>query len=682
MKLEIINSLPAVLDNDSNVILQDITLGMCYPVEGKNTFVAPSGQWQISHDNKKWYATCNSSKITFWEDENGICMQSTLVNTGDDVSAVNSIVALAGNLPCRPDKVFGNLPSNNGGNPTNEMLSMAETYKYTTGQSQTFADFVATVTEDEKNVIAGYLTYKECYGLVELDYNGKVTFSEVTEGHPMAKNEAFVSDIFYIGHYDDVITGLPQYCDLAVKYMCPNGNPMRFDVPCGYCTWYYYLGDISDEIIENSVCDIAGNKDKLPLKYMQIDDGWQIGYGNWEPHKEKFAKGDMKAHADKIKANGFLPGLWFAPIWLGMYSEFKKEHPECMAKDKNGQITACLDLSVELSRKWLGEVFRKVTYDWGYKYIKLDGITAVLGAYNFADPTFNAVKNYRTALQVINDNIPDDVFVLGCTAPFGSAIGLVDGMRVSCDIFESWQAVKDVFNSVLNRYYYHKRFFINDADCLIIRKSENEDDECRRNCTRSDTEIKTYISATAASGGILMLSDKLRLLGDDQIDLLSYLFPTNKEAAIPLDLMDARTPGILDVGTKGIIRTVMLINWDDEAKEMGIDVNDSHVFEFWSKEYKGVVNGRYTATIEPHDCQVLFITANDTPAVIGTDSTIVADIKQSYADGKLTFEFNKKNETLFIAANNVVGDNVTKITDGLYSIKQVGDAMAVELWAE
>ena len=681
MKIELINGLPAILDNDSNIILQDITLGMNHSVDGQSTFTTPAGEWQITNYQEKWYAVCDSSKIEFWEDSNGICMQSTFTNTGNDVKAVSSIVALVGNMPSHPNKVFGNLPSNNGGNPTNEMLSMAETYKYAEGQTQRFADFVATVTDDEKNIVAGYLTYKECYGLVELNYNGKVTYIEVTEGHPLANGQSFTSDIFYIGNYDDVITGLPQYCDLAVKYMCPEGNPINFDVPCGYCTWYYYLSDISDEIIENSVEDIAKNKEKLPLKYMQIDDGWQIGYGFWEPHKEKFAKGDMKAHADNIKANGYLPGLWFAPIWLGMYSEFKKEHPECMAKDKNGNMVSCLDLSVELSRKWLGEVFHKVTYDWGYKYIKLDGITAVLGAYNYADPTFNAVKNYRTALQIINDNIPDDVFVLGCTAPFGSAIGLVDGMRVSCDIFETWQAVKDVFNSVLNRYYYHKKFFINDADCLIIRKPENEDDQCRRNCVRNDTEIKTYISVTAASGGILMLSDKLRLLSDDQIDLLSYLFPMNTEAAIPLDLMDTRTPGILDVGTKGNIKTMMLVNWDDEAKEMSIDVDNSHVFEFWSKEYKGIVNGKYTATLQPHDCQVLFITANGAPTVIGTDSTIVADIKQSYADGKLAFEFNKKNETLFVVANSLSGDNVTKIADGLYAVKQVGDAMSIELLA-
>ena len=65
MKLEIINGLPAILNNNSNVILQDVTFGMYYPIDGQNTFVVPDGQWKIDSDEAKWYAVCGSSKITF-----------------------------------------------------------------------------------------------------------------------------------------------------------------------------------------------------------------------------------------------------------------------------------------------------------------------------------------------------------------------------------------------------------------------------------------------------------------------------------------------------------------------------------------------------------------------------------------------------------------------------------------
>jgi hypothetical protein len=176
----------------------------------------------------------------------------------------------------------------------------------------------------------------------------------------MANNEVFVSDIFYIGHYDDVVTGLPQYCDLAVKYMSPNGNPMKFDVPCGYCTWYYYLDEISDKIIENSVDDIAKNKDKLPLKYMQIDDGWQTGNtydpsirdekgmrrfrGDfWEYGKEKFPEGMIEI-TRAAKEAGLKLGIWFAP------------------DSENNYALIDRDISV----------LKKAYDEWGVRFFKLD----------------------------------------------------------------------------------------------------------------------------------------------------------------------------------------------------------------------------------------------------------------------------------------------------------------------
>lgn len=679
MKLDIINGLPAVIADDGSILLQDITCGAHYrDAAWTLRYKTPTAPWCISNDNGVWIAASGKTKIEFYEEENGITFRTHYVNEDEDLASYEDFIFLEGFLPERISKAFGSMP--HGSLKVNEMLSTAETFHLVNGQSATFADLAALETVDGNGMIVGYISYKEYFGTLSVAHDGRLTVYANLEGRPLAKDKCFVSDEFHITYCDDVITALPAFCSLAARYMSPHRDPVRFDVPSGYCTWYYYLGDISEQIILNSIEDTAKNKESLPVKYIQIDDGWQRGYGAWQP-KDIFPSG-MKFLADEIKKQGFLPGLWFAPIWAGIYCTLKDEHPEYLAKDGNGNITSCLDLSVEGARQWLAEVFRRTTYDWGFKYIKLDGITSCLGPYRYSDPDFTSVKNYREMLKVINDSIPDDVFVLGCTAPFGSAVGLVDGMRVSCDIFGDWKGVCDVFNAVLNRYYYHKTFFINDADCLIIRKAENEDDECRRPCIRDDNEIRTYISVTAASGGTLMFSDKLRLLGEDQIKNMSYLFPLNTDAALPLDLMESRIPGVLDHGTRGKIRTVMLVNWEDRPIKMSIDADGCHVYEFWSKSYKGIAKGKYSSVIPAHGCEVLFITKADEPAVIATDSTLVPTIHQSYSDGKLSFTFNKKGAAFTVAASKLCGNGVTKLADGIYSVSQQGDCMDVCLDAE
>lgn len=46
----------------------------------------------------------------------------------------------------------------------------------------------------------------------------------------------------------------------------------------------------------------------------------------------------------------------------------------------------------------------------------------------------------------------------------------------------------------------------------MIRKKENEDGDCRRYCSRTDEEIRTFLTAMYAAGGALFLSDKLPLM--------------------------------------------------------------------------------------------------------------------------------------------------------------------------
>jgi hypothetical protein len=227
-------------------------------------------------------------------------------------------------------------------------------------------------------------------------------------------------------------------------------------------------------------------------------------------------------------------------------------------------------------------------------------------------------------------------------------------MRVSCDIFERWDSVRDIFNATLKRYYYHRNYYLIDGDCLIIRKKENEDEECFRPCTRTDTEIRTYVTAMAASGGILMLSDKLPLLSEEQLTMISKLYPLNQDCALPLDLMDSYIPGVLDFGKKGATRTVALINWGDSPRSMSVDNGEALVWEFWDKTFAVHNGGSYSITVPAHSSYVLFFTDMDDAAVVGSDAALVMQSPWTKEDGRIVGQTIKGDETVYVASRTAL----------------------------
>jgi predicted Rossmann fold flavoprotein len=74
-------------------------------------------------------------------------------------------------------------------------------------------------------------------------------------------------------------------------------------------------------------------------------------------------------------------------------------------------------------------------------------------------------------------------------------------MRTSGDIFHDWTCLKGLFNENLKRYYFNNIWFCNDPDCLLVRTSKNEEEDCIRPCDRTDAENRTFATVVMATGG-------------------------------------------------------------------------------------------------------------------------------------------------------------------------------------
>jgi len=211
--------------------------------------------------------------------------------------------------------------------------------------------------------------------------------------------------------------------------------------PRVWCSWY----SLYDRISENNLRDVFNALGDLPIDVIQIDDGWQLGPGDWEPN-QKFPSG-MGALAAEIKATGRRAGLWLAPLVVGKSSAIFRDHPDWLLKESDGTpVKAGFEWSTEIFAldsahpqvlEWLKNLIAKVR-GWGFNYLKLDFLSAgALPGKHFGDVPRESA--YRGALQVIR-SAAEDAYLLLSGTPILPALGLCDAMRIGADVADFWDS--------------------------------------------------------------------------------------------------------------------------------------------------------------------------------------------------------------------------------------------------
>jgi alpha-galactosidase len=393
---------------------------------------------------------------------------------------------------------------------------------------------------------------------------------------------------------EDIATALDEYGKSVGKKFGVKQNTEP--VPTGWCSWYYYYTKISEKIILENLQEIK-NKN-LPLEFFQIDDGYQIEIGDWLVTNSKFPAG-MKFLADEIKKVGLKPGIWLAPFLVRPKAEIFQTYPEAIIKDEEGKPvsaiwqplwgtghTFALDVTHPIALDYIETVFRTMTTEWGYNYLKLDFLYGACLDGVIYNSKLTPVQKYRNALERIRKVVGKNTFLLGCGAPMYPSIGYFDGMRISCDITPKWKRdfirvlLKDknalcterALINGLYRAFMHRNFWLNDPDCLIVRKDKNK-----------MNYDQTVLMATVMglSGGMLLMSDNLSTIDTGRLPVLLKAIELSKlcqgARSIPLGLMENKFP----VGFYNSSGVLGIWNPTDKTKE--IEVFFPYAFDFDSK---------------------------------------------------------------------------------------------------
>lgn len=509
-------------------------------------------------------------------------------------------LVINGILPVRPQFLHFNAPQVEDWVRNFEMNSTPMSIGLVKNQRQEACQYSVFKAKNNVYGVMGFCTFNNAFGEIALNENGEFEIYSNLERRAIHGGDLIKTDDCFVYIKRNDVDILSKYGKSIAK---ANGVSQKTDLPTGWCSWYYYGPNISQEVIlENA------NKAKsqnLAIKYIQIDDGWQKCYGDWTEN-DKFS-GGMKNLADKIKELGYTPGIWFSPCLFSNDADVVKNHPEYFVHDDKGEINSKLliDYSVKGARQWLYDLAHKLSVHWGFRYLKIDLITFRLAHNGYGKRKFNALKNFRDAIKIIRSAVTPDTVLLTCTSPVGASAGIAECVRVSDDIFERYPSLRAVAKQVFRRYFVSE--YINlDPDCLMVRTIDKHQDDAFRYCTRNEREIQTFINFISASGGAIMLSDKLTLLDDKDFDKIKTLFPINDKPAKPLDVFESDVPSILYYGKRNGFDMYAIFNWSNVQDTFNIDLKgEKYVRTFYSKQTSKT--DKYSLTLEPHASEIIYV---------------------------------------------------------------------------
>lgn len=429
-----------------------------------------------------------------------------------------------------------------------------------------------------------------------------------------------------------IVTADESAARLAARWADATGRWMNARVGApfqrGWCSWYHYFHAITEDALRANINALAAMRSEFPLDVIQLDDGFQSALGDWDTSNAKFPSG-LRKIADEIRAAGFKAGIWSAPFLAARDSRVMNEHPEWFIVHEltgepiraghNTNWTAstdayayALDPSHPGFRARLEHLYKKLTHEFGYSYLKLDFLYAAGAPGRRHSPNLTRGETLRRGLEAIRAGAGDAAFILGCGCPLGQAVGIVDGMRVGPDVAPFWGSTGSgdpstvyALDAIIARSFMHRRLWLNDPDCLMLRARE----------TALTADERAALAATiGASGGMLLISDDMSLLGNDEGKLfraiaeISGKLDSNSvlEPILPLDLMATGDVRGLKCDTPAGAILMLLNRGDSPAQVRTSDLNlgarDLTALDLATNESSAVFD---TLALAPHSARIL-----------------------------------------------------------------------------
>ncbi len=470
-------------------------------------------------------------------------------------------------------------------------------------------------TTHNTGLVIGFIAQREQFGVVEArleSFAPSLRLTTQCDGVTLAPGESRATDWAYVQFINlEEVDPLADYLDTAAR---ENMARVPTHTPVGWCSWYHYFDKVTEQDLSSNLDAIVRERASLPLDFVQLDDGFQAQVGDWFETKPTFPRG-MRWVADQIRAHGHTPGVWLAPYIARSDAKILRQHPDWFLKMPNGRHANAgfnwyrwcygLDPTHPGVRAHIRQLITTAGQTWGFPYLKLDFLYAAALPAQRYDSTLTRAQAMRLALSDIREAAGPETFLLGCGCPLGSAIGLVDGMRIGTDVAPDWEphlfhasiapvikneldyvSARNAIRNTITRAPMHRRWWLNDPDCLLAR-----DHDTRLN----DAQVRSLATVIALSGGMFLISDDMTRLHSERHDYIAPLLPVLNDSAHAPGWLIQTMPDIFALplsGPTGKWRVVGVFSWEDTPRDRELDWEalglepdaDYWLADFWERK--------------------------------------------------------------------------------------------------
>jgi alpha-galactosidase len=401
-------------------------------------------------------------------------------------------------------------------------------------------------------LILGWLSQREQFGVVTADRDLQhLSMHASAHGQVVLPGRSLVTDwahaqLLAPHSYDE--EPLVHFFHAVAAYNqarpLQNGNLL-----VGWCSWYHYYENISEATLRENFAKLSGLKTKVPMNVSVVDDGYMTAWGDWDSLKPgKFTT--MENVSRDIRSNEMRPGLWLAPFAADKHSTLTRKHPDWVIQNDRGvaaNSSNCgkffygLDATNPAVREHVFKSIQRAVVDWKFNVLKIDFLyAACLEGNGKYDLSMSRAQAMHVALDTIRQAAGPNTFLIGCGCPLATAVGYVDGMRVSADTGPTWYpalplpwwdhgtlpCLRSMIRNSMSRAAMGHRWWHNDPDCLLLGESTRLTQE----------EVASAASVVAMTCGMMLLSDDLTKVTLSRMRILTKIFPMTGATAVVLDL--------------------------------------------------------------------------------------------------------------------------------------------------
>jgi alpha-galactosidase len=643
--------------------------------------------------------------VTVLEEQNAVAVQGTFHNNSGKDALLNEVTAIN-------TTAGGALKVADPADWLVTPLMLADEAKPLTEANGGFSEAALVCDKTGSGFLIGPTGPPEAFGTVEVSKGNVKAYSQM-DGVLVRSGESRK------GEQQVLAFGTPtETTSLWTKWVAAtHGTRLDRGPVYGWCSWYDRTTKIDEKHVRDVLKTLADNPNVFGKGILQIDDGYQIMDGNWKGN-QKFPSGMAKV-AEDIRAKGWIPGVWFAPLMINPEHPWMKANPDAIQKDAKG-ISSFMNPNPfhpdganwivpdhPESKKFLFHIIKDAR-DNGYGYIKIDfnGI-----GNRFHDPTKTRLQIFRELYTLYREAAGEDMYILSCLgAPTRGVIGFVDAARVGPDSHPAhfeW-----CLHSVLRFQIFDNVWWQNDPDVSYLAKELPS-----RVVGKTQTEgmWRTWHNIVTLVGGTAMNSEPLNTPDAREVwRMVEIMRPASAEPATLLTLgtsphntafgFTAKRPygdfGVWNLynvseGPKTAHDKPHKDSEPNPAKSLTLDFakaglptgTECAVFDFWKNKVVSRATGSYTtAPLEDLASAMVRITplTGDGPLLVGSNlhlsmgATEIADIKVSSdalevvltdagaQDGSLTFHSTKplaagSSENCEIAGVESLGDNLWRV---------------------